>query len=334
MLVPRNPTEAMLDAMHSRIRILCDPAARTADIQNDREVWAAMLAVSPPAPISVPLDRLTALDGLVDRIAEAIRDGAGLAEGDPPWERLGAERRAPWRADAKRALSVIKESLTAETRTPPPAAAQQPETVRDAFEAWAKSQGRSTNTWAETGEYTHYDTQRCWEAWQAALTAAQQQGQAKDCHCATCTCHPGMTPAVRLDTTPADKEGAVRDHLIALGWTPPNTAPPPSAHVGVDELVTALVDAAYQDGMQELDEMSADTMRARDSIAHALAQQPAAVDEAAVKRAVAAAMSAPVGISMESYVRIVLEAALAAHIDVAIARCETGHATRQQEPTT
>lgn len=57
--------------------------------------------------------RLTALDGLVDRIAEAIRDGAGLAEGDPPWERLGEERRAPWRADAKRALSVVKESLTA-----------------------------------------------------------------------------------------------------------------------------------------------------------------------------------------------------------------------------
>lgn len=113
VLVPREPTEAMLDAMHSRIRILCDPAARTADIQNDREVWAAMLAVSPPAPISVPLDRLTALDGFVDRIAEAIRDGAGLAEGDPPWERLGEERRAPWRADAKRALSVVKESLTA-----------------------------------------------------------------------------------------------------------------------------------------------------------------------------------------------------------------------------
>lgn len=113
VLVPRVPTEAMLDAMHSRIRILCDPAERTASIQNDREVWAAMLAGSPPAPVPVPLDRLTALDGLVDRIAEAIRDGAGLAEGDPPWERLGEERRAPWRADAKRALSVVKESLTA-----------------------------------------------------------------------------------------------------------------------------------------------------------------------------------------------------------------------------
>ena len=81
-------------------------------------------ADAPPAPVSVPLDRLTALDGLVDRIAEAIRDGAGLAEGDPPWERLGEERRAPWRADAMRALAVVKESLTAETRTPPPAAAR------------------------------------------------------------------------------------------------------------------------------------------------------------------------------------------------------------------
>lgn len=49
------------------------------------------------------------------------------------------------------------------------------EAVRAKFEAWAQSQGRSTNTWVETGEYTHYDTQRCWEAWQAALTAAQQQ---------------------------------------------------------------------------------------------------------------------------------------------------------------
>ena len=43
------------------------------------------------------------------------------------------------------------------------------------------------------------------------------------------------------------------------------------------------------------------------------------VDEAAVKRAVAAVMSAPAGISVETYVRIVLEAALAA---------------QHQEPTT
>lgn len=46
VLVPREPSEAMLDAMHERIRILCDPARRTADIQNDREVWAAMLSAA------------------------------------------------------------------------------------------------------------------------------------------------------------------------------------------------------------------------------------------------------------------------------------------------
>lgn len=43
----------------------------------------------------------------------------------------------------------------------------------------------------------------------------------------------------------------------------------------------------------------------------ALDQQPAAVDESMVKRAAAAVMSAPSGISVEAYVRIVLEAALA-----------------------
>lgn len=56
-------------------------------------------------------------------------------------------------------------------------------------------------------------------------TAAQQQGgraaQADGCHCATCTCKPGMTPAVRFDTSPVEREGAVRDHLIRMGWTPP-----------------------------------------------------------------------------------------------------------------
>lgn len=51
------------------------------------------------------------------------------------------------------------------------------------------------------------------------------------CHCATCTCHPGMTPAVRFDTTPAEHEGVIRDRLIALGWTPPGvqqSAPHPA----------------------------------------------------------------------------------------------------------
>ena len=43
-------------------------------------------------------------------------------------------------------------------------------------------------------------------------------------HCTTCSCVPGMTPAVRFDTTPAEREGAVRDHLVRMGWTPPAEA--------------------------------------------------------------------------------------------------------------
>lgn len=42
-----------------------------------------------------------------------------------------------------------------------------------------------------------------------------------EAHCATCSCAPGMTPAVRFDTTPAERDGVVRDHLIHMGWTPP-----------------------------------------------------------------------------------------------------------------
>lgn len=56
---------------------------------------------------------------------------------------------------------------------------------------------------------------------------AQPQPPA-EAHCATCACVPGMTPAVRFDTSPAEREGVVRDHLIRMGWTPP------SAPVGVD----------------------------------------------------------------------------------------------------
>nr|PZN75010.1 MAG: hypothetical protein DIU57_18650 [Pseudomonadota bacterium] len=55
----------------------------------------------------------------------------------------------------------------------------------------------------------------------AQLTAAQQQPAGDGCHCATCTCNPNMTPAVRFDLSPAQQEGAIREHLIRLGWTPP-----------------------------------------------------------------------------------------------------------------
>ncbi|WP_146049696.1 hypothetical protein [Novosphingobium sp. HII-3] len=40
----QEPSEGMLDEMHGRVRILVDPGQRSADIQNDREVWKAMLA--------------------------------------------------------------------------------------------------------------------------------------------------------------------------------------------------------------------------------------------------------------------------------------------------
>lgn len=50
----------------------------------------------------------------------------------------------------------------------------------------------------------------------------------EDCHCATCTCASGMTPAVRFDTSPVEREGAVRDHLIRMGWTPPQQPAAPS----------------------------------------------------------------------------------------------------------
>jgi hypothetical protein len=56
----------------------------------------------------------------------------------------------------------------------------------------------------------------------ALLTDAQQQPAGDGCHCATCTCNPNMTPAVRFDLSPAQMEGAIRDHLIRLGWTPPD----------------------------------------------------------------------------------------------------------------
>lgn len=44
------------------------------------------------------------------------------------------------------------------------------------------------------------------------------------CHCGTCTCDTNMTPAVRFDLSPAQKEGVIREHLIQLGWTPPEAS--------------------------------------------------------------------------------------------------------------
>lgn len=52
--------------------------------------------------------------------------------------------------------------------------------------------------------------------------ATSQPAAVDGCHCGTCTCNPNMTPAVRFDLSPAQMEGAIREHLIRLGWTPPD----------------------------------------------------------------------------------------------------------------
>lgn len=119
-------------------------------------------------------------------------------------------------------------------------------------------------------------------------------------HCTTCSCVPGMTPAIRYDTTPAEKEGAVRDHLIRMGWTPPSA---PVRHfteeVGKDGNPTGYllfgqsapvgVEASYHpctriliEGLKRLDggaDVLGDWDRARAKTDAALAQQPAAVDD-------------------------------------------------------
>jgi len=55
---------------------------------------------------------------LIDRMAAAIREDGGHYD-DAPWESLSDERKEGWRGDARRALAVVKEYLTA--RRPEPA---------------------------------------------------------------------------------------------------------------------------------------------------------------------------------------------------------------------
>jgi len=81
VLVPREPTEAMLEALHRDIRIKVDPALKIADIMNEREVWSAMLAASPePVPASIQAGEVEAagrnlylLQGDNSRMADALR---------------------------------------------------------------------------------------------------------------------------------------------------------------------------------------------------------------------------------------------------------------------
>ena len=67
------------------------------------------------------------------------------------------------------------------------------------------------------------DEIRCYDG-NGCECAMQGKQPPAEAHCATCACVPGMTPAVRFDTTPAEQDGAVRDHLIRMGWTPPAEA--------------------------------------------------------------------------------------------------------------
>lgn len=68
----------------------------------------------------------------------------------------------------------------------------------------------------------------------AILATLPEPGVVSDeAHCATCTCVPGMTPAVRFDASPAEREGAIREHLISIGWTPPEADALAAAAKGV-----------------------------------------------------------------------------------------------------
>jgi hypothetical protein len=44
VIVPMEPTEAMLNAMHNQIRILCVPEEQVASILNDKATYRAMIA--------------------------------------------------------------------------------------------------------------------------------------------------------------------------------------------------------------------------------------------------------------------------------------------------
>jgi len=85
VLVPREPTEAMLEALHRDVRIKADPALKTADIMNEREVWSAMLAASPePAPATNQAGEVerAILDAWLTDVQRAAIKGAIHVSGD------------------------------------------------------------------------------------------------------------------------------------------------------------------------------------------------------------------------------------------------------------
>lgn len=74
---------------------------------------------------------------LIDKMAEAIRDDGGHYD-ETPWDILSEERKEGWRSDARRALAVVKEYLTARipaSRTMTEEMADAPERIRVAQDA-------------------------------------------------------------------------------------------------------------------------------------------------------------------------------------------------------
>ena len=96
---------------------------------------------------------------------------------------------------------------------------------------------------------------RIGDEWEAEASELQRDAQKvidsmseaspKGGHCTTCTCDPNMTPAIRFDLSPAIVEGEVRNHLIALGWTPPD-----SPNGGIESVATLTIGEAGEEGTQ------------------------------------------------------------------------------------
>lgn len=93
---------------------------------------------------------------------------------------------------------------------------------RELFEQYIKGRAPGVNLQKLGAAYIDLDVQLHFETWLARASLAEQRSAGEGCHCATCTCNPNMTPAVRFDLSPAQQDEAIREHLIRLGWTPPD----------------------------------------------------------------------------------------------------------------
>lgn len=76
------------------------------------EEAAAALAARDAELVAVKAALSRETGELIDKMAEAIRDDGGHYD-ETPWDILSEERKEGWRSDARRALAVVKEYLTA-----------------------------------------------------------------------------------------------------------------------------------------------------------------------------------------------------------------------------